>query len=263
LAAAGEAREACGVTDNRPLLVVDDVSKSFGGFAAVGGVSLKVHEREIVAIIGPNGAGKSTFFNLVTGHIRPDRGRVVFDGRDITGAAPHNLCRLGIGRSFQRINIFPKLTVFENVQAAILAHRGVGPRVWGRSSSLFREETAGLLDAIGLAAHAGETSGELSYGAQKQIELGIALASEPRLLLLDEPTAGMSAQETHEAIRLVQRLASERHLSLLFTEHDMDVVFSISHRIAVMHQGRLVAEGRPDEVRANPDVRRIYLGGAA
>jgi branched-chain amino acid transport system ATP-binding protein len=244
-----------------PLLGVDDVRKRFGGFTAVGGVSLSIAPREIVAIIGPNGAGKSTFFNLITGHIHPDAGRVRFKGHDITGKPPHEICRLGMGRSFQRVNIFPRLTVFQNVQAAIIAHRGAGPRFWGRSADLFRAETSALLEAVGLADRSDVRSGELSYGAQKQIELGVALASEPGLLLLDEPTAGMSAQETHEAIRLVQRIAAERALALLFTEHDMDVVFSIAERIAVLHQGRLVAEGSPDHVRADPEVRRVYLGG--
>jgi branched-chain amino acid transport system ATP-binding protein len=242
------------------VLEVRDLRKSFGGFTAVGGVSIKVAPRQIVAIIGPNGAGKSTLFNLVTGHLRPDEGTVTFDERAITGAAPHDIVRMGIGRSFQRINIFPKLTVFQNVQAAIIAHKGFGRRLWGRSEGLFRDETAALLESIGLGAHAGETSAELSYGAQKQIELGIALASEPRLLLLDEPTAGMSATETRDAIALIERIVAERGLSLLFTEHDMEVVFQIAQRIGVLHQGKLIAEGPPDDVRRDADVRRIYLG---
>lgn len=245
------------------MLELRDLRKSFGGFTAVGGVSLTVAPREIVAIIGPNGAGKSTLFNLVTGHIKPDSGTVRFRERDITGLAPHSICRMGLGRSFQRINIFPRLTVFQNVQAAIIAHRGHGHRLWGRSADLFRRETMALLAAIGLEDRADAVSGELSYGAQKQIELGIALASEPALLLLDEPTAGMSATETRDAIALIGRIVRERGLSLLFTEHDMEVVFSIAERIGVLHQGRLIAEGPPLEVRANADVRRVYLGGHA
>jgi branched-chain amino acid transport system ATP-binding protein len=243
------------------VLEVSGLKKSFGGFTAIGGVSLKMAERQIVAIIGPNGAGKSTFFNLVTGHLHPDEGEVTFGGRNITGGAPHDIVRLGIGRSFQRINIFPRLTVFQNVQAAIIAHKGYGKRLWGRSADLFRDETSALLDSIGLSRIADETSAELSYGAQKQIELGIALASEPKLLLLDEPTAGMSATETRDAIALIERIVSERGLSLLFTEHDMEVVFQIAQRIGVLHQGKLIAEGTPAEVRADPEVRRIYLGG--
>jgi len=245
------------------VLDVKNLRKTFDGFTAVDGVSIKVAERQIVAIIGPNGAGKSTLFNLVTGHLRPDEGEVRFGARAITGDAPHDIVRLGIGRSFQRINIFPKLTVFQNVQAAVIAHKGYGKRLWGRSAELCRDETQALLDSIGLAKIADETSAELSYGAQKQIELGIALASEPKLLLLDEPTAGMSATETRDAIALIERIVAERGLSLLFTEHDMEVVFQIAQRIGVLHQGRLIAEGTPAQVRADPDVRRIYLGGHA
>ena len=242
------------------MLEVRDVRKSFDGFQAVGGVSLKMERGQIAAIIGPNGAGKTTFFNLVTGHLRPDAGTVVLDGRDITGLAPHDVCRLGMGRSFQRTNIFPKLTVYENVQAAFLSHRGRGRDLWSRVAGLYRAETDALLGSLGLLEHAGEISGFLSHGAQKQLELGIALASEPSLLLLDEPTAGMSATETRETIRLVERIARERGLTLLFTEHDMDVVFAVADRIMVLHQGRVIADGKPADVRANPEVQRVYLG---
>jgi branched-chain amino acid transport system ATP-binding protein len=242
------------------VLEVRDIRKSFDGFLAVGGVSVKVDRGRIAAIIGPNGAGKTTFFNLVTGHLKPDAGTVLLDGRDITGLAPHDICRLGMGRSFQRTNIFPKLTVYENVQAAFLSHRGRGRDLWSRVERLYREETEGLLASLGLLERAGETSGFLSHGAQKQLELGIALASEPSLLLLDEPTAGMSATETRETIRLVERIARERGLTLLFTEHDMEVVFSIAQRITVLHQGQVIADGTPTEVRADPQVRRVYLG---
>jgi branched-chain amino acid transport system ATP-binding protein len=242
------------------LLEVRDVRKTFDGFQAVGGVSLAVRRGEIAAIIGPNGAGKTTFFNLITGHLRPDGGAVVFNGRDITGLAPHAVCRLGIGRSFQRTNIFPRLTVFQNVQAAYIAHRGRGRDLFRRVDKLYADETEALLASLGLLGRAGEVSGFLSHGAQKQLELGIALASEPRLLLLDEPTAGMSATETRETIKLVDRIAHERGLTLLFTEHDMEVVFSIAQKVTVLHQGRVIADGAPAEVRANPDVRRVYLG---
>lgn len=242
------------------MLEVRGLSKSFAGFIAVDDVSLTVAEREIAAVIGPNGAGKSTLFNLMTGHLRPSAGKVLLDGRDITGVPPHRICGLGMGRSFQRTNIFPKLTVFENVQAALLAHRGRGRDFWSRSESFYREETAALLASIGLRDQADAVAGTLSYGNQKQIELGIALASDPRILLLDEPTAGMSASETHEAIALLQRIAEERGLTLLFTEHDMAVVFTIAQKIAVMHQGKMIAEGPPATVRADPEVRRVYLG---
>ena len=242
------------------MLDVRGLRKKFDGFEAVGGVSLTVTAGQIAAIIGPNGAGKTTVFNLITGHLRPDEGAVVLEGRDITGMPPHDVCRLGMGRSFQRTNIFPRLTVFQNVQAALLSHRGRGLDFFARVERLYREETEALLASLGLLDHAGEVGGYLSHGAQKQLELGIALASEPRLLLLDEPTAGMSAAETRDTIGLISRIARERGLTLLFTEHDMEVVFSIAERITVLHQGRVIAEGTPAEVRSDPEVRRVYLG---
>jgi branched-chain amino acid transport system ATP-binding protein len=242
------------------VLEVRDVRKSFDGFMAVGGVSLRVERGEIAAIIGPNGAGKTTFFNLVTGHLKPDAGAVMLDGRDVTGRAPHDICRLGMGRSFQRTNIFPRLTVYENVQAAFLSHRGRGRNLWSRVERLYREETQALLGSLGLLERADETSGFLSHGAQKQLELGIALASEPSLLLLDEPTAGMAPAERGALMGLTERLVRERGLTVLFTEHDMDVVFAIADHVMVLHQGRVLTQGRPHEVRAHPDVQRVYLG---
>ncbi|HEX3175807.1 MAG TPA: ABC transporter ATP-binding protein [Methylomirabilota bacterium] len=242
------------------MLEVRDIRKSFDGFLAVAGVSLAVARGQIAAIIGPNGAGKTTFFNLITGHVRPDAGSVLLDGAEITGIAPHDVCRLGMGRSFQRTNIFPRLTVFENVQAAFISHRGRGRDLFRRVARLYAEETEALLESLGLLDRAGEVSGFLSHGAQKQLELGIALASEPRLLLLDEPTAGMSATETRDTIQLVERIARERGLTLLFTEHDMAVVFSIAQKITVLHQGRVIADGAPADVRADAEVRRVYLG---
>jgi len=242
------------------LLDVRDLKKSFDGFQAVGGVSFSVPQGSISAIIGPNGAGKTTLFNLITGHLQPDAGSVTFKNREITGIAPHDLCRLGMGRSFQRTNIFPRLTVFENIQAAYLCHRGRGWNLLTRVGRLYREETEALLVSVGLLDKAGEIAGFLSHGNQKQLELGITLALEPEILLLDEPTAGMSAQETRESIRLIERIARERGLTLLFTEHDMEVVFAIAHRITVLHQGEVIADGTPEEVRAHPEVRRVYLG---
>jgi branched-chain amino acid transport system ATP-binding protein len=242
------------------VLDVHDLRKSFDGFRAVGGVSFTVPKGSISAIIGPNGAGKTTLFNLITGHVRPDGGRVVFRERDVTGIAPHDLCRMGMGRSFQRTNIFPRLTVYQNVQAAFLCHRGRGWNLFTSVETLYRHETQALLESVGLLDKAGEVSGFLSHGNQKQLELGLALALEPEILLLDEPTAGMSAAETRESIRLIERIARERGLTLLFTEHDMEVVFSIAHRITVLHQGRVIADGPPDEVRRDPEVRRVYLG---
>jgi branched-chain amino acid transport system ATP-binding protein len=242
------------------MLEVRGLRKAFNGFTAVDRVSLAVGRGEIAAVIGPNGAGKSTLFNLITGHLQPDEGQILLEGRDITGAPPHRICRMGMGRSFQRTNIFPKLTVFENVQAAFIAHRGRGRDFWTRSSTLYRGETDALLDSLGIRETAETISGALSHGNQKQLELGIALACDPEILLLDEPTAGMSAAETHESIRLLERIAAERSLTLLFTEHDMQVVFSIAQRIAVLHQGRLIAQGSAEAVQQDAQVRRVYLG---
>jgi branched-chain amino acid transport system ATP-binding protein len=244
------------------MLEVRDLKKSFDGFQAIGGVSFAVPAGSISAIIGPNGAGKTTLFNLITGHIAPDAGQVVFKDRDVTGIAPHDLCRLGMGRSFQRTNIFPRLTVYENIQAAYLSHRGRGWNVMTPVERLYREESLALLASVGLLDKANDVSGFLSHGNQKQLELGLALALEPEILLLDEPTAGMSATETRDSIQLIEQIARERHLTLLFTEHDMQVVFSISQRITVLHQGRVIADGTPDEVRRDPEVRRVYLGEA-
>ena len=242
------------------MLEVRGLHKSFGGFAAISGVDLAVDRRQIFAVIGPNGAGKTTLFNLVTGHLRPNAGQVMLDGRDITGMAPHRLCALGMGRSFQRANIFPRLSVFENVQAAVIAHRRRGRDFWSRSAGLYRAETEALLRDVNLIDAAHTDGGTLSHGDQKQLELGIALAGEPDILLLDEPTAGMSAGETRGAIELLRRIAAARELTLLFTEHDMEAVFSIAQRVAVLHQGSIIAVGAPGEIRANPEVRRVYLG---
>ena len=243
------------------MLEVKHLKKSFSGFVATNDVSLNVEKNRVTAVIGPNGAGKSTLFNLITGHIVPDRGEVILEGRDITGIAPHKICGMGMARSFQRTNIFPKLTVYENIQAAFIAHGGRGLDMWGVATRQFRDKTEQMLDSLALTDVARTIAGEMSHGAQKQVELGIALAGEPRILLLDEPTAGMSAQETRESIDLLGRIAKERELTLLFTEHDMEVVFGISDKIAVLHQGRIIATGSPQEVRENEEVRRVYLGG--
>jgi branched-chain amino acid transport system ATP-binding protein len=242
------------------VLEVRELTKSFDGFVAVSAVSFDVPRGSICAIIGPNGAGKTTLFNLITGHVAADHGRVSLHGRDVTGVPPHELCRIGVGRSFQRTNIFARLTVYENIQAAFLSHRGRGWNLFTPVRDLYRAETDALLASLGLADRAGEVAGFLSHGAQKQLELGLALALEPDVLLLDEPTAGMSATETRETIALVGRLARERGLTLLFTEHDMEVVFSIAQKITVLHQGRVIADGTPAAVRADPEVRRVYLG---
>jgi len=243
------------------MLDVQEIRKTFSGFTAVDGVTFTVPAQGITAVIGPNGAGKSTLFNLLTGHIRADSGRVTFQDTDITGTAPHTICRMGVGRSFQHTNIFRKLTVFENVQAALIAHGGQAGAFWSRADRLYRDEAMKLLASLGLAGQAADVADSLSHGNQKQLELGVALASDPKLLLLDEPTAGMSASETRDTIRLLERIVADRKLTLLFTEHDMDVVFSIAQKIAVLHQGKLIAEGSPTEVRNDAEVRRVYLGG--
>lgn len=242
------------------LLHVENVTKSFDGFVAIHGVSLTVEQGQMACIIGPNGAGKSTMFNLITGHIRPTEGRIFFRGGEITGLPPHHICQLGMGRSFQRTNIFPRLSVFENVQVAVLAHHKKTWNFFTPAHKFVQADTYALLEQVGLVAEAQSTSGMLSYGYQKQLELGIALASEPALLLLDEPTAGMSPQETANTIALIAKIARERGLTLLFTEHDMDVVFRIAEKITVLHQGQVLAEGTPAEVRSNPEVQRVYLG---
>ena len=242
------------------ILGVESVKKKFDGFVAVNGVSFAVEKEEFCAIIGPNGAGKSTLFNLITGHLPLDEGEVIFNGIDITQMHAYQICRLGMGRSFQRSNIFPRLTVFENIQAAVLAHRRQGFNFMTPVESLYREETGEILEKVGLQELSSEMSGSLSYGFQKQLELGIVLASEPNMLLLDEPTSGMSAKETSATIELIGRIVREKGLTMLFTEHDMAVVFSISERILVLHQGEIICEGEPEEVRRNPDVQRAYLG---
>ncbi len=243
------------------MLEVKNLRKTFSGFVATDNVSLTAEKGRVTAVIGPNGAGKSTLFNLITGHLVPDSGEVILEGRDITGIAPHKICRMGMARSFQRTNIFPKLTVYENLQAAFIAYGGQSLNMFGVAREKFRDKTEAMLESLALKDVAGSISGELSHGAQKQVELGIALAGDPTILLLDEPTAGMSAQETHESISLLDKIAKERGLTLLFTEHDMEVVFSISHKIAVLHQGSIIATGTPEEVRRNEEVRRVYLGG--
>jgi len=242
------------------ILGVEKVRKSFDGFVAINGVSFSLQKGEICSIIGPNGAGKTTLFNLITGHLRIDEGKLIFKDQDITNRRPYQICRLGVGRSFQRTNIFPRLTVYQNIQAAVLVHRGRSFTFFQPVDSFFQKETEEILGRVGLKEYGETVSGSLSYGFQKQLELGIALASEPELLLLDEPTAGMSTQETHQTMELIGKITREKGLTLLFTEHDMEVVFSISQRIMVLHQGRLIAEGTPEEVRKNPDVQKVYLG---
>ncbi|HLQ14539.1 MAG TPA: branched-chain amino acid ABC transporter ATP-binding protein/permease [Candidatus Eisenbacteria bacterium] len=242
------------------LLRVEGLSKRFGGLKAVDGVSLNVLEGRRHAVIGPNGAGKSTLFNLLTGQIRPDSGKVVFGGVDITGRRPHQLSRFGIGRAFQITNIFPKLTVLQNLQYSMLAHRGDTVRPIGIADRKYRDEAMQLLEAVGLGPSSRLQAGLLSHGDQRALELAISLALGTRLLLLDEPTAGMSPYETKRAMELVNGVVAQQGLTLLFCEHDMDIVFGIADVVTVMHQGRVLAEGTPEAIRANPEVQKIYLG---
>jgi branched-chain amino acid transport system ATP-binding protein len=245
------------------MLEIAGLSKDFGGFLALSGVDLTVETGARHAVIGPNGAGKSTLFNAVTGYLRPTTGTVRLDGRDITGRAPYRLVREGMGRSFQRVNVFPELSAFENVQAALLAHHR---RFWDfvtPGARLYRDEAQALLGQVGLADEGRRPAGTLAYGKQKQLELALALASEPKVLLLDEPTAGMSPQETMDILDLIRRLQEARGLTLLFTEHDMEFVFAIATRMTVLVSGTPLAHGTPEEVRADPEVQRVYLGGDA
>jgi branched-chain amino acid transport system ATP-binding protein len=242
------------------MLEIKNLHKDFGGFKAINGVDFTINEGEHHAIIGPNGAGKTTFFNLITGHLLPSRGEVRFRNRKITGMAPHRIVKLGLARSFQRINIYPRLSVFENVQVALIARDDQQFSFFTLAHTLHNAETRELLELVGLQQEADEVAGELAYGKQKQLELAISLASKPDLLLLDEPTAGMSPQETGDAIKLIDQITKARGLTLLFTEHDMGVVFGISDRISVLHHGEIIASGDPEQVRNDPEVRRVYLG---
>jgi len=242
------------------ILETQNLVKSFGGLTAVDDVNLRIQEGELASIIGPNGAGKTTLFNLLTGHLPLDSGRVIFQGRDITGLPPHTISRMGIGRSFQRLNIFPRLSAFDNVQVAVFSAQRQSRNLFSRASKLARRETEAILDSVGLLDKKGVKGGLLAHGDQKRLEMGIALAVEPNLLLLDEPTQGMSPRESAEITRLIQKLVKEKGLTLIFVEHDMNVVFGISDNIKVLHQGRIIFEGKPEEVKNNEEVQRIYLG---
>ncbi len=246
------------------VLALEDVNKSFGGVKASHHLSLYVRPGERVAVIGANGAGKSTMFNLISGYLTPDSGTITFDGQSIAGMSPHVIARMGIGRSFQRSNIFPKLTAFENVLTAVLSNvrASLNPFRPARAYAVENQRALDILARIGLADARDRRAGALALGDQKRLEIGLALALTPRLLLLDEPTAGMSPEETTSTVALVESLARESGISLLFTEHDMAVVFGIAERIYVLHQGAIVADGTPEAIRDNPDVQRIYLGAA-
>lgn len=242
------------------LLSVEGLTKSYGGIHAVRGVSFMLQAGEILALIGPNGAGKSTCFDMLNGQNVPDSGRITVMGRETTGKKPREVWRLGVGRTFQITATFPTMTVRENVQVALVSHHKRLFNMWSAMPGLDRDEADRLLDLVGMANHADRPCGELAYGDLKRLELAIALANQPRLLLMDEPTAGMAPRERIELMRLTARIAREQSIGVLFTEHDMDVVFEHADRILVLNRGSLIAQGAPAEVRANRDVQAIYLG---
>jgi branched-chain amino acid transport system ATP-binding protein len=241
-------------------LVGQGLTKRFDSFIAVNNVSLEVEEGGIHAVIGPNGAGKTTLFNLLTGQLSPDAGRVFYFDRDITRLPVHERARLGLVRTFQVTKIFRTLTVLENVRAAILSREGEVFNFWKHARNIWREEAMALLDDTGLANVSDATAGTLSHGDQKRLELALGLACRPRILLLDEPTAGLAPRDKFHFIELIGRITQQRRLTVLLIEHDMGVVFSISKRISVMHLGRIVAEGTPDEIKGNERVQEIYFG---
>jgi branched-chain amino acid transport system ATP-binding protein len=243
------------------MLEVRGLSKSFGGFMAVNRANLDVNKGEIVAVIGPNGAGKTTLFNLVTGILRPDEGQVIFKGEEITGLPAHQTCKKGITRSFQVVNIFSRLTVFENVRISVLSQQGKTYNWFTPSRELAHKETSEILESVGLIGKKDNVCGALSHGDQKVLEIAIALAGKPELLILDEPTAGMSPEETARCIDLIKRLSQDLGLTILFCEHDMELVFAIARRIMVMVRGATIVQGLPEEVRRNQQVQDAYLGG--
>ncbi len=247
---------------NESVLHTEAITKTFGGFTAVSEVSVSIETNERCALIGPNGAGKSTFLGLISGKIRSSKGHVYLEDREITHSSPEKIVRLGMGRAFQVTSIFPKLSVLENVVLPILIRRKRGLRFFTllRNERGVEREARELLESIGLEGCANLAARALSHGDKKRLDLGIALAARPKILLLDEPTAGVPPEETMKIIELVKRVHEERNISILFTEHNMNVVFAISQRIIVLNQGRVIADGLPQEVKENKAVREAYFG---
>ncbi|MDU6750043.1 MAG: ABC transporter ATP-binding protein, partial [Bradyrhizobium sp.] len=239
---------------------VEGLSKSYGGIHAVRSVSFMLQAGEILALIGPNGAGKSTCFDMLNGQNVPDSGRITVMGEETTGRKPREVWRLGVGRTFQITATYPTMTVRENIQVALVSHHRRLYDFWTPMMSIERGEADRLLDLVGMAGYAERPCGELAYGDLKRLELAIALANQPKLLLMDEPTAGMAPRERVELMRLTAKIAREQSIGVLFTEHDMDVVFEHADRILVLNRGSLIAQGSPAEVRANREVQAIYLG---
>jgi branched-chain amino acid transport system ATP-binding protein len=244
------------------ILAVENLAKSYSGFQAVDGVSFSLDAGEMLALIGPNGAGKSTCFNMIDGQLAPSAGRIRMFGRDVTGAPARDIWRLGVGRTFQIAATFGSMTVAENVQVALLSHHH-GWATWHWAARSYVPEANDLLALVGMAKQAERSCGELAYGDVKRLELAIALANDPKLLLMDEPAAGMAPTERAALMTLVARIARERTIGVLFTEHDMDAVFGHADRILVLNRGVLIAEGSPAEVRANRQVQDVYLGAGS
>ena len=246
-----------------PLLRTHELTRSFGAFRAVSGVSLEIAEGSIHSVIGPNGAGKTTLFRLLTGVLRPTSGTIEFAGAVIAGRPAHAIARRGLAQTFQTTSVFPRLTVLESVTAAMLASRRRADDLITRFQRRLAAEAVALCAEVGLAHALTAQARTLSHGDQRALEVALALATRPRMLLLDEPTAGMSPYESQRMVTLIRGLASERGLTVLFSEHDMDAVFGISDRVTVLHQGRVIADGLSAAVRANREVMAIYLGSSA
>ena len=242
------------------MLRVEDLHKSFDEFKAVNGAHLTVEKGQLVAVIGPNGAGKTTLFNLITGQLQPDNGKILLNDEDIGKLPPHVICRKGIARSFQIANVFHRLSVFRNVQISVLSQRKLSNRLFQPASRLVVDETHRILESVGLLDRKMDVAGSLSHGDKRILEIAIALGNEPELLILDEPTAGMSPEETTTTMALIQRLAQEEGLTILFCEHDMEVVFGTAQSIMVMQQGHSIIQDEPEIVRQNTEVQQAYLG---
>jgi branched-chain amino acid transport system ATP-binding protein len=242
------------------MLRVEDLHKSFDDFKAVNAAHLAVEKGQLVAVIGPNGAGKTTLFNLITGQLRPNKGKILLNEEDISKLPPHMICRKGIARSFQIANVFPRLSVFRNVQVSVLSQQKLSDKLFQPAARLVVEETNHILESVGLAEKKLDVAGSLSHGDKRILEIAIALGNEPQLLILDEPTAGMSPEETTTTMALIQRLAEDQGLTILFCEHDMEVVFGTAQSIMVMQQGRTIVQGDPQSVRENVEVQQAYLG---
>lgn len=244
------------------MLQVESLQKSFDGFMAVLDANLLVEKGDIVAVIGPNGAGKTTLFNLITGQLKPNGGSVRFKGKDISGMPPYRICHMGLSRSFQIVNIFHRMTVFDNVQIAVLSNQKKILNFLTPAHNMAVERTEEILASVGLMEKRDRICGALSHGDQKVLEMAIALGTEPELLILDEPTAGMSPEETAVTIKLIRKLSGDLGLTILFCEHDMSLVFAVATKIMVMQQGQTIIQGDPETVRADRRVQEAYLGGA-